>query len=670
MKLTHLLVTATTAIFLSACSDSSNYNFDASTDDAVEDALVSTSATANFDPATGDIPFPNNLLFNGSQDGTLNIPLDNDVDPADISNPSVALNALDGFSTTQPFTLSFDKDIDPASLVLGESVHVFEVTTDAATTAVTGITSTLTQQDVALTVSGGNTLVILPVRPLKESTDYMVIVTPAVTNTVGRPSKASSSFLLARGGTPLTGAFAALEPVRQLTNAMLAAAAGEGIDTSSVIQAWTAKTQSIRPTLEAIKNQTVAGNIVVGPSGLNTSQVNPALPGIADIFVGTLDVPYYRTAPASANDPVGITSHWEGPGNSNLSRFNPMPTVTSTQTIPVLMTVPNANSGQTQPDTGWPVAIFIHGVTQNRTNLLAVADTMANAGFVVIGIDQPMHGITDTTSPLYASERTFDIDLVNNTTGAAGPDGEIDSTGTHFYSPLYLLASRDNLRQSAADLMVLSASLASIPGVTLDTANKTLIGHSLGGTVATTFLAFDDSINAATLGMPAASLAPMLIASPAFGPTLIAGLSAAGLEQGTADFDQFILAAQTVIDSGDAINHGAAAAANTAIHMIEVVGDGADSLPDQTVPNSVATAPLAGSHALARVMGFDPANPTSATIAGPGLVQFTAGEHGSLINPAANVAVTTEMQTQMATFAATGGTTLLITDTSVIKGAN
>ncbi|MBX2823450.1 MAG: lipase, partial [Gammaproteobacteria bacterium] len=266
-------------------------------------------------------------------------------------------------------------------------------------------------------------------------------------------------------------------------------------------------------------------------------------------------------------------------------------------------------------------------------------------------------------------ERTFDLDLVNNDTNAPGPDGQIDSSGTHYYSPQYLLATRDNLRQSVADLFVLNASLDTAAGVSLNTAKKTLIGHSLGGTTATVFLAFEDSITATTLGMPAAGLTRLLINSPSFGPALLAGLSAAGLEQGTAEFEQLVTAIQTAIESGDAINFGAAAAANSPIHMIEVVGDGADVLPDQTVPNSVATAPLSGSNPLARALGFDPANPTSVSSSGSALIQFIAGDHGSLVSPAASLAATVEMQTQMATFSATGGASLPITDTSVIRGA-
>ena len=53
-----------------------------------------------------------------------------------------------------------------------------------------------------------------------------------------------------------------------------------------------------------------------------------------------------------------------------------------------------------------------------------------------------------------ARERTFDVDLINNATGAAGADGVVDATGTHFINLQSLLTSRDNLRQAETDLSV------------------------------------------------------------------------------------------------------------------------------------------------------------------------------------------------------------------------
>ncbi|MFN2335288.1 MAG: hypothetical protein ABR550_12805, partial [Wenzhouxiangellaceae bacterium] len=87
-------------------------------------APTSDVITANFDPAGGVLPFPNNLLLSGSGDLTLNIPV---ADPDDISDPQVALNALDGFSTVSPWTFTFSDPVDPATIVPGSSVRLFEV---------------------------------------------------------------------------------------------------------------------------------------------------------------------------------------------------------------------------------------------------------------------------------------------------------------------------------------------------------------------------------------------------------------------------------------------------------------------------------------------------------------------------------------------------------------
>ena len=51
---------------------------------------------------------------------------------------------------------------------------------------------------------------------------------------------------------------------------------------------------------------------------------------------------------------------------------------------------------------------------------------------------------TPQSACMGAIERTFNVDLVNNTTGAAARDGVIDSSGTHFINLPSPLTSRDN----------------------------------------------------------------------------------------------------------------------------------------------------------------------------------------------------------------------------------
>jgi pimeloyl-ACP methyl ester carboxylesterase len=106
--------------------------------------------------------------------------------------------------------------------------------------------------------------------------------------------------------------------------------------------------------------------------------------------------------------------------------------------------------------------IFQHGITRNRSDALAIAATLAGQGFAVIAIDLPLHGLPASSpfnienSPFgpAANERTFAVDYVNNSTGAAGPDGNADDSGTHFINLSSLLTSRDNVRQGVADLFV------------------------------------------------------------------------------------------------------------------------------------------------------------------------------------------------------------------------
>ena len=128
------------------------------------------------------------------------------------------------------------------------------------------------------------------------------------------------------------------------------------------------------------------------------------------------------------------------PGSTNLPFANPFPVATGTETYPVILTLPNANSGHTKPASGWPIVIFQHGITRNRTDMLADSDTLASIGYAVIAQDLALQGITDPTSPFYventqfapaARERTLDVDDVHTEAGAPGPAGGLDTSQSH-----------------------------------------------------------------------------------------------------------------------------------------------------------------------------------------------------------------------------------------------
>jgi dienelactone hydrolase len=647
--------------------------------------LTTVGFTANFSPASGVIPFPNNLLYSGTLDGTLNIPVAN---PGDLSDPKVAMNALDGFSTTAPISTTFNRAIAPSSLT-PSTVRVFEVQlsnvggTMPVGGPVSGVVGQLTYGvDFVATLSSvdttGKTLVILPLKPLKPRSHYLVALTNGIKDNNDVKAAPDAGYFVLRGKDPVAGS---AETVRQLINAQEGALASQGVDLESVVLSWTFSTQSTGNVLGVVRSMVQASS---PESVLVNSGVSSPF-GAASLYVGTLSVPYYLTAAGSPQETAPLSTWWKalnpafaGDTEKNLSFLNPLPVPTETLAIPLLASIPKT----TKPEEGWPVVIYQHGITTNRATMLAIADSLAQEGFAVVAIDMPLHGLTgnetDGTAPFRQAgkERIFDLDLVDNGTGAPGPDGLVDPSGTHFINLASLLTSRDNLRQAVADLFVLTKALETMDagGNDFDTKEIYFVGHSLGGMVGSVFLALEPTVNSAVLAMPGGGIAKLLDGSVSFGPKIAAGLGAKGVIKGTADFESFLGAAQTLLDSADPINYAAAATAERGILMFEVVGDGAENLPDQVVPNNVMAlapvgtvpSPLAGTDPLAALMGLTSVS-TMTTDSDLALVRFTAGDHGSILSPVASPLVTSVMQNAMATFLATDGGTVSISNETVVK---
>ena len=681
-------------------------------------APVQFRTVANFDPANGIIPFPNNLLLNGSTDLTLNIPVE---DPSDFSDPKVAMTALGGFSTTAPWSAGFTAPIDATTLTAGSSVRVFEVTLSGPGGGVTGVTRELqAPQDfvVALAPSDttGRTLAIVPTHALKQRTSYMAVLTNGIKNAAGGSVRGSLTYLLSQMTTPLcvggqstvpalnAARACALEPLRQLTNSQVAAAAAAGVAPDSIVMSWVATTQSITPTMQAVAAIVAASpapKTRVAPTGMTLAALGLGLPGIADIHIGTIELPYYLSAPSDEQVMAPLAGRWEAvaggyipqcapfgldPSSTNLTACNPVPAVKSMQTVPLVMTVPNASSGRVRPASGWPLVIYQHGITRNRTDAFAVAATLAAQGFAVVAIDLPLHGITSTSNPFYvenspfgplAQERTFDLDLQDNATGAPGHDGQIDASGSYFINLSSLLTSRDNLRQGAADLMSLRRAASTFAGIDASTVH--FVGQSLGSIVGTTFLATDPNVYVGVLSVPGGGIARLLDGSPTFGPRIRAGLAQSGVVAGTPTYDTFMAAAQTVVDSGDPINFAGNGTYldqrvehpeldfKKRLLVQEVVGGG-DVPPDQVIPNRVPGAPTSGTEPLIAALGLRAADSSSVSIDGIRVAtRFIVGNHGSLLDPTASPAATVEMQGEMASMIASYGEVLQVLNPSVLQ---
>ena len=708
---------------------------------------LKAGAYSLFDPNAGTIPFPFDGLFAGFNDPTLNIP-----------NPKAApfvdaANLQDGFSTVASVFTDFIGFVDLATATPG--ILVVDSSTGAVLSP--GVdyklqTSTARDDATGVPINLERTRILIePLKPLKPSTTYIVAVTVNVKSTDGVAVVASDAFKAVRSATAVTGTANAqdtdptnpnypyvrtlnatqkgtLEALRsQLIRPVVAGLmTATRLPEQAFALAWSFTTQSTTKTLDAVNAAATAKAMGVKATGLTTRDANAALPPVADLYIGTLSVPYYLSnSGGNIHSAAPVTNYWladqakpdvnakflgkvpcgaffahatlpDGqsaqPSTSTTLCF-PVPQKRTDETIPVLVTVPNANSGKTMPAAGWPVVIFQHGITGNRSQMLAIAPTLAAAGFVTVAIDLPLHGLPppdaahpSSTDLLYNAtggiERTFNLDLANNTTGAPGPDGITDSSGTWFINLASLLTSRDNLRQAVSDLITLGKSVPSAvflnaagtarAGVTIDGSKIYYVGHSLGGIVGGTLLGVNTDIKAATLAMPGGGIAKLLDASQSFGPRIAAGLAGNRVIKGTDLFETFLRFAQTAVDSADPINFAAAARSKHPIHMIEVIGD--TVVPNNALSGTPISVPgyLSGTDPLFQIMGLTPVSATPlsvpitarAPITGANLgvvAQFAQGNHGSILDPsgsAINAAVTCEMQRQTASFLATGGTVL------------
>ncbi|MCO4204828.1 VolA/Pla-1 family phospholipase [Aeromonas taiwanensis] len=463
-----------------------------------------------------------------------------------------------------------------------------------------------------------------------------------------------------------------------------------------------AKTQSWHgaiPSLYAIANALKAGDTeVIG--GLVGAGVDPAL-------LGELIADPTRQAEllAEASKLIGVTLTSGGKAldpEMNVGRFNPLPALEEVQSVPMRVFAAAPLTSITD------VIIYQHGVTSVKENAYALALGQIGAGMkatknvAVVVIDHPLHG-----------ERGFAL------TGSMDSVTTSDNP-TPYLNLSYLTVARDNLKQSVADLLGLrlAVGLANSQNAIGQKGSLKVhfLGHSLGAIAGASLLGVaNQSVGNPTadalfrfdtggLAMPGGGIAPLLLNSPTFGPTIqmsvltsgsaalktaftayapncktavptcfvnefLPSLDAATQASAASTLQSYGFAAQSVLDSADPINLGSGIAASFPLFATEVVGDGALSLSDRVIPNSIATAPLGGTEPLFKVLALQPLTATGA--ANHHAARFVAGGHSSLLAPDENFdptgAVTTEMQTQFASFFMSGGTAVKVTDPTLLK---
>tara|TARA_B100000676_G_scaffold306788_1_gene363783 strand:+ start:458 stop:2956 length:2499 start_codon:yes stop_codon:yes gene_type:complete len=588
--------------------------------------------------------------------------------------------------------LNTDGDaLDPANIVKEDPVNL---------AGVTGFTV----QAVSLDGGINNALRVIPQQPLLPKTKYLVVLSNGILNANGEQITPSSGYAGVLNAVNVTEALSKpqklLQTWNQIAGKVLAKATKGEKGGKDVALSYTfTTTDPVAPLVamaapraqgipDEIHNSTpvprdLAVSIqtkldVARLTGTNCEEPQPGqLPcGVGSLFTGQITLPYYQSAASEVVpfDPSYLAENWrpdtdlagnlgqavpeDEDGSLNVTYRYPFAEEKTTESVPLQVTLPEPDY---QPDFGggeatcsdmaaapgnpisggYPVALYIHGITSDRASVVALAHTLARQCVATVAIDLPVHGIA-ANSPFVSALNVEKVLIPEGSPGAGAPlypalygeaaprerhfnvaqsealqpvemnfdaPSKLDRSGAWFVNLGNLVNTRDNLRQAVMDLLNVNASLDAIaaqdldgdadPGTPLFDKNKLyVVGHSLGGIVGSVFASVNEQaraldgedsnlnpIKGLVVSAGGSQLSQILNHSPTFGPAIKAGLAANGVEEGTTNYERFLYVAQSTVDSGDPVNFAQTLGAlGVPVLVQQIGGGGADEVTDCDVP--------------------------------------------------------------------------------------
>ncbi len=510
-------------------------------------------------------------------------------------------NAVSGLNA--PIYIRFTSPVDPAT-VTAANIKVFQLTADSTSSSApennslgfTDVTGMFTFQY----ATNSTDLFLFPNFPLLPGTRYLYVVTNRVKDAAtGRPVGSSNVFDPLKSVVPLVGPFAQLEAIRdnfytdttrtsiklsgyaKVMNDLITSSATTTVTSRDDIAllgrfittgagfimkdlASAASQMPVESALRAFAAGAPLGgltgkswsNTIAGTTTLPPATYWGAIPGagtapstVASVVTGTINSadlsvdPVVVAANRATMDLTGVTGAYN-PASGVVQPFRSSGVLTgyyhAPRSVPFVYITPTSPNGK--------VVIFQHGITGQKEQVVAVAGALTAAGYAVAAIDLPLHG---------------QLAVTGHTTS--------DVWGQDFMAVGAPLATRSNIQQAAFNLNRLELTLKTgglvAAGVTSAPPTEIrFVGLSLGSIVGVYYLAGNTTLatsglpyTATTLGndmkgflsVPGGRLAYLLKDSPAFSPSVNAGLAAKGIISGTPTYNQFFQVTQSVVDPAD-----------------------------------------------------------------------------------------------------------------------
>ena len=524
-----------------------------------------------YDPTKGAIPFPNDLLYDATKK-KVNIPAPASETAAD-KQLREGLNNLDGFTTQGSYYAAFTGSIDGKTVKLLSGVIVAEAS---------GVPVAKVKVEVVDTAPA---IVITPTEPLKEKTQYAVVLVSqrtsvpskkaaaGITDASGNRLAASSFMAMIRGRATLLAdnksTISSLDDAtaKQLEVARLAhKKLFDLLETNSllpikredVVAAWAFTTQSITAPLT---------NLRALPW-----QVLAAVDSGAPTLAGTLDATLADYPAGKDKSNIAAWVHQGTFASYNLldehgtGAFYPdaakcPAAICATTTVPYSLAIPKG----TMPASGWPVVLYQHGGSGGRLTAMDLADDLAAAGLATLAFDAVYHG--DRAWCVKDSDCTAGACAKGACTGGklkdTDNDGIPDTSGDRFLNMQNPFAMRDNMRQHVIDaaallrVVALDGAAAIKDGggkaglVKLDTAKVHYAGQSLGAILGTLVLATDPLPARAVFNVPGAPLVQIILTSPGYKETKESILKANNVKEGTLGYLRLATIFNWIMDPAD-----------------------------------------------------------------------------------------------------------------------